>query len=550
MRRCSLSRKSPHHNARTLYFSFYRSTLRQGLIPVAEVLSSLYSSDVTSINAAQLADLVRNISFGSRVAEDEVEELSSYFVKTETWRQVRAGEVDVVLAPKGSGKSALYSMLVAEEDALFDDKVLLAPAENPTGTPAFASIGDDEPTEDDLVKVWKLYFLVVISQELERYSVTGPESRELFRYLRDADLLPGKKPRTTLLAMVRNYVKQFLTVKSQETTVHLDPSSGTLSGFTGRIEFAEPSVDATEAGAVSVDNLFNLVEATLDATDGFSLWLMLDRLDVAFASKPDLERDALRALFRAYSDLRPFRRIKLKIFLRTDIWDSISDDGFREASHIVREASIKWDKDTLRQLVVRRLSQSESLLQHYDVDADDVLASTKSQEDFFYKVFPAQVDAGSGKTATLEWALTRTQDGKQVTAPRELIHLLSEVRLAQLQRFETGQPNPTPPSLFSPRAFDTALPEVSKIRIQRTIYPEYSDAKPYISLLSGEKTEHNLESLARIWGTSLEDTSRIADRLLDIGFFQSRSPNFWVPFMYRSYLQLIQGAAPEVRARS
>src|SRR5688500_18763249 len=99
--------------------------------------------------SATSVELVRSVSFGSRVAEDAVDDLSSYFVKTETWRQVRGGEVDVVLAPKGSGKSALYSMLIADEDALFDDKVLLVPAENPTDTPAFATVGTDDPSEDD-----------------------------------------------------------------------------------------------------------------------------------------------------------------------------------------------------------------------------------------------------------------------------------------------------------------------------------------------------------------------------------------------------------------
>ena len=145
--------------------------------------------------------------------------------------------------------------------------------------------------------------------------------------------------------------------------------------------------------------------------------------------------------------------------------------------------------------------------------------------------------------------MSRTQDGHQVTAPRELIHLMSEVRLAQLQRYEMGQPAPQAPAIFSPRSFDAALPQVSKIRIQRTIYPEYVDAKPFIAALSGEKTEHNLESLARIWKTSEEDTIHMSDRLVEIGFFQYRAPNFWVPFMYRPELKLVQGAAPEVARR-
>ncbi|MFC3297239.1 P-loop ATPase, Sll1717 family [Clavibacter michiganensis] len=491
------------------------------------------------------AALVQSINFGSRVAEDEADDLSSYFVRTETWRQVRDGEVDVVFAPKGSGKSALYSMLISEEDALFDDKVLLAPAENPTGTPAFASVGESDPSEDDLVKIWKLYFLVLISQELEAYSVRSPQTKELFEFLRDADLLPETLSKPSLLAMVREYVAQFLHHKSHETTVHVGPD-GMPTAFTGKIEFAEPSVQNTRAGFVSIDYLLGLVETTLNGSGGYSLWLLLDRLDVAFASKPGLERKALRALFRAYSDLTPYKRIGLKIFLRNDIWEAISDEGFREASHLIREASITWDRDSLRQLVVRRLAQSERVLTHYSESAQSVVASPQSQEEFFYRVFPSKVDAGSGKSATLDWVLNRTQDGKGVTAPRELIHLMSEVRLAQLRRNDMGQPEPAPPALFSPRAFDAALPPVSNIRVQRTLYAEYVDSKPYIAALQGEKTEHNSLSLARIWSVQKDEASSVADRLVDIGFFQRKGPNFWVPFMYRPALALVQGAAPEI----
>jgi hypothetical protein len=54
--------------------------------------------------------------FGSRVAEDETEWLRSYFVETEEWRKVFNGDADIVYGAKGAGKSALYSLLVAEKE--------------------------------------------------------------------------------------------------------------------------------------------------------------------------------------------------------------------------------------------------------------------------------------------------------------------------------------------------------------------------------------------------------------------------------------------------
>jgi len=58
---------------------------------------------------------LQSSTFGSRVAEDEGEDLKSYFVETEQWRKVIAGDVDVIYGSKGAGKSALYSLLVDQK---------------------------------------------------------------------------------------------------------------------------------------------------------------------------------------------------------------------------------------------------------------------------------------------------------------------------------------------------------------------------------------------------------------------------------------------------
>lgn len=68
--------------------------------------------------AARLSrdDVVRETSLGERVAEEEAAALASYFVETEQWRQVWNGQKDVILAPKGGSKSAIYSMLFLSND--------------------------------------------------------------------------------------------------------------------------------------------------------------------------------------------------------------------------------------------------------------------------------------------------------------------------------------------------------------------------------------------------------------------------------------------------
>ena len=41
-------------------------------------------------------DLLRQMSFGSQVAEDEVNALASYFVETNQWAQIAKGEIDII----------------------------------------------------------------------------------------------------------------------------------------------------------------------------------------------------------------------------------------------------------------------------------------------------------------------------------------------------------------------------------------------------------------------------------------------------------------------
>ena len=141
---------------------------------------------------------------------------------------------------------------------------------------------------------------------------------------------------------------------------------------------------------------------------------------MAFAEKAELEQNALRALFRVYNDLKSLSNIRLKIFLRTDIWNKLAAKGFREASHITRGLTIEWNSSALLNLVIRRLLHNESLRRAYTVTHGEVLSSTETQTEFFYRVFPDQVEIGPNKSKTFDWLLSRTRDGSKKNAPREL----------------------------------------------------------------------------------------------------------------------------------
>jgi len=198
---------------------------------------------------------------------------------------------------------------------------------------------------------------------------------------------------------------------------------------------------------------------------------------------------------------------------------------------------------------VRRLLQNQSVRHFYAVSAEDVLSSFGKQDAFFYRVFPQQVETGPNKPTTFNWVQARTRDGTNKTTPREMIHLLSSARDIQLKRMEVGQPAPKEGRLFTEPALKEALPEVSRVRLEQTLYAEYPELRPFIEALTGGKTDHSISTLAVIWRAPDDKARQLAGQLVEIGFFEERGTReerrYWVPFLYRPALSLVQGTAED-----
>jgi hypothetical protein len=490
-------------------------------------------------------DVLRDLNFGHRVAEEELKDLAKYFVETEQWRRIYSGAVDIVYGPKGSGKSALYALLLDKTNEFFDRGVVLISGENPRGTPVFSGLVADPPTSQrDFVSLWKLYVLVLIAGILEEYAPENPDTKTLVQALAAAGLLKKGRSLTGILQAAFDYVRRG--PKSVSGEIKLDPRTGQPSGVGATITFNEPSAEDSLRGHTSVDSLFQVADKGL-ASLPLVVWVLLDRLDVAFADSAELEENALRALFQAYLDLLALEQIRLKIFLRTDVWRRLTKHGFREASHITRHVTINWDKPSLINLVVRRALQSPRLIQYCEVDGELVLASTITQNKIIAKLFPDQVDIGPNKPKTFDWVLSRTADGTAENAPRELIHLLNATLNAELRKLDLGSPEGEVETVFSRAALKDGLPEVSKIRLEQTLFAEYPEVRDKLLALQREKTSQSLDSLARVWRMPPAEAAALAEQLVEIGCFQKRGPKedpeYWVPFLYRPALQMVQGAA-------
>ena len=101
--------------------------------------------------------------------------------------------------------------------------------------------------------------------------------------------------------------------------------------------------------------------------------------------------------------------------------------------------------------------------------------------------------------------------------------------------------------MFDRSVFKLALPTVSDARLNQYLYAEYPAERPFVAKLDGQKTEQTLESLSDLWGLSNKSALAKAKELVELGLFEQRGtkdqPTFWVPFLYRDALNLVQGRA-------
>jgi hypothetical protein len=352
-------------------------------------------------------DLLKRMSFGVQVAEDEVNELASYFVETNQWGRIAKGEIDIVRGEKGSGKSAIYSLLMTKTGDFFDQGILLVAAENPRGATVFKDLVTDPPTtENEFIALWKIYALTIVAQQLREYDVSGKIVEKVYRALEEARLLERDFSLAGLLRVAQDYVRRVMRAESYEGGLVIDPNTQMLAGVNGKIVLREPSAEFKDLGYLTVDKLFEYLDQTLK-DHNLRVWVLLDRLDVAFVENHALEANALRALLRAYADIKQRDQISLKIFLREDIWKRITEGGMREASHLIRYVVLDWTQPALLNLIMRRLLNSQALLEEFKIDRTKILQDAEQQSALFYRFFPNQVEQGPQKAPTFKWLVTR-----------------------------------------------------------------------------------------------------------------------------------------------
>ena len=480
-------------------------------------------------------DLLKSINVGERVAEQETAGLNVYFLKTYLWEQVLDNSIDIIFGSKGSGKSAIYNQLANYSYDLMGAGTILALAENPRGTIAFKDLNTKPPTEESEFKsIWKLYFVMIISQKLQEFNYKDRHLQIVIEKLQESNLLPRSLGFTAMLKLVRDYISN---IKSVEPNVSFSDTTGALTNLGFKVTLGEPPVAMIDKGHVSIDFLMECLNNSL-AENGDNVWVALDRLDAVFQENFELEANALKTLFHVYIDLMQYDNIRLLIFFRDDIWNRIIDSGFREASHITRKEKIEWDENSLFFLIMYRFLKNDLLLEYFNIERNDV--NTKEEKlELFAKIFPQKTKLNG--EFDFKWLINKIEDANKNASPRELIHLINLAIKYEIKYLEEDGKKKYE-YLISENSLMKALKEVSKTKFE-TLLAEYPNLQQFIYRLKKKKIRSTPNDLKICWECSKKDVTVISANLMKVGLLRDenefkvdKEPLYYIPILYRPAL--------------
>jgi hypothetical protein len=317
----------------------------------------------------KIKEALDKLDVGNSVAEFDTA-LEDYFVETNTFRRLTEDRGDIIAGDKGTGKTALYQILRKRYRGIRClDRVEVLSGFNPTGNPVFQRLTEETVlAEGQYLSIWKAYVLALVGNwVLGIYDGSFSEQmRALDALLTNIGMRTTDGAPNTVFSRMWNTIKRWTNPKSAEFKMSL--SSDGLPEFAPSLQFENSKGEnETPVNLVRHAEALKLLNDVLSET-GTTVWVVLDRLDEAFQGFPNTEIPALRALLRTYLDLLEFPGIKLKLFVRNDLFRKIIEGGFVNLTHInARKINIVWDQDDLFNLLYQRFLRNTEFLASLDL---------------------------------------------------------------------------------------------------------------------------------------------------------------------------------------
>ncbi|GAA4499045.1 P-loop ATPase, Sll1717 family [Gluconacetobacter tumulicola] len=489
-----------------------------------------------------LKEALQHLNIGKSVAEFD-DALERYFVETNAFRELVTDQRDIIAGDKGTGKTAIYKILQKKYTTLPGlENVEVIPAFNPSGNPIFQPLTQRDPlTEYEYNLLWKSYILSFSGNWiLGIYEGNFTSSMKILdKVLRGLNLRTEVDAPRNAFSRALQSIGSWFKWDSAELECSVDANGYPV--ITPKVQFSKESVQRIKSDDIPVESLLNLLNRCMEEAD-ITAWIAFDRLDEAFAGHPDTEVPALRALLRTYLDFSEFNRLKIKLFVRKDLFSRITAGGFVNLTHVnARKLDIVWRDPDLLNLLSRRVRENVTFCKMLGI-------KDLSDQGIFDVLFPQQVDAGTRKPITWVWMMRRIRDGNDVKPPRNLIDLVQLSQDAQLKRegIEERPINSRP--IFEPDALRDGLSDLSVRRVDDTLFAEAGSSVQAIEKFRGSKAEHNLASICELLGLTPDEARVQIKALTANGFLETIKDSFKVPSLYREGMKITQGKAFEANS--
>ena len=140
----------------------------------------------------------------------------------------------------------------------------------------------------------------------------------LDQILRSTGLKSADDTPSTVFSQLVNVVRRLAKPSSAGVAITWTP--GGIPIIAPHVEWTDDA--HTEVARIEHDHALGVLDQVLQEI-GYTVWLAVDRLDEAFLGFPGAKIPALRALVGTYLDLLAFEHIRLKLFVRKDLFRRI-----------------------------------------------------------------------------------------------------------------------------------------------------------------------------------------------------------------------------------
>lgn len=487
-------------------------------------------------------EILQKIDLGNSIAEYD-ENISQYYITTQSTLDLINDRYDIVKGVKGSGKTAML-IAICDNQSLYpqlENKLLIKAIQlkgDPDFKRAFSTVSIETSDIQKLIDAWKIYLINVIWKECKEL-FSGYENLE--SQLKEAGLLSGKK------GILDNLIYSLKRVKLKFTNT-FSPDGKTIQTVeVTPNDFNESQTSNDNANTlIDFNSIFNSLNELI-ISNSSCFWVMIDRLDDAFPDNRSTDTLILKSLFYAYKDICGYSGFKIKIFILDDIFKTITlDKGFTSLTHISAKTmnSIKWERDIIEQLLVERLLYNTSFADYVKTQGYPTtckkLTSSERLKILFLFIKP-QIDVGSKNPDSIGWMINHVKDGNGIYTPRDIINILDKARALQLNQLnEKNEKDISESYLISANALRLAFAETSKEKLETQLFAEYPKYRKWIESFKDQKAEHTAESLVTILGRNWKSRT---EKLKEIGFLEEKNNSWKIPFIYREGLNVSQGKA-------